>query len=1074
MNKYIIISISILAVLIIGVLFFIPKGTQIQQPIDNSNSYVPLQKATQWIIPTSPTIISQNTVTSNDVYIDDNHVSIIVSPAVSNTPIISVTPKDYSGSVDVVVGFNTNQATPTGAYFNPQITQIQKSYTCNGFFNYTTSPKHFWCYNIQANGTTLTYEHDFTSGNLSSGTAYWYENQTTWHDVSGPFSKIDYNYDGFNQWYYVKGFNVTTGNTYQLKLQIQQHGMEGYKYFFGIKPSSETFQQAISNGHFYYIDPWTEGLNSGLVSYYKFDENSGTSTADSLGLYNGTLSNLSTTAWIAGKINYSVNFTDGNVSLGNASGLDGVGGNTITFAGWVYPVVNGNYPTIFGAYDGGTIEYIYGLYSTTGKIGFCYGAGCTWQTSNTSLTLNTWNFIAMAIDGGTYTFYLNGNPDGTGILPAGWSHANNKYFAYIGTNDHFEGIIDEFGIWNRSLSASEITQLYNGGTGISYTNIFSPTVVSIEPENLSNFIKGEVINFTVNASASSSSINITNVTINIYNSSGIYYSNTNTSGDSGIYYWNLTGIPKESYNWTSYAYGTDNNTYTTSNGTLNFSVSDYIINSLTYDSTTAETAQESFAMNITTNGSTLSNGGLIYNGTYYPSTITNIAGNNYNISKTIQIPIGVTNNSFYFNFSLGGVTYTSSTNNQTVNLTYFTSCNTTYPYPFLNITFKDESTLTAINASIPSSTFTYYLGDGSITKNYTFSNTSNNYNYTFCSTPNRTVYVEPNVQYKQGSAYPQRTWSPVTQSYNQTVTSQILYLLSSSNGIYVTFQVINSAEQALSGVATNITSSIGGSDVLISSVTTGADGGATYWLNPDNFYTANFYLSPYPLYSLYQQFTQTGYTVQLGSSSSSNATDYSRGITYLIQPTDYSLVNGTSYNFNFSINSIYYSLDGFGFNLTNGTIVYGSASSASPTGGTINVNMNTSDNSTIYMNYYWTINSTNFSGSYTWVIIQSGSSYSISNWVSDFKSYLSLGFFGLDNFGTGLIVFLIIVLVVGITKSKWGISDTAVTLGLIWSLVAFFDISLGLIPNPINAVSHFPTIFMGIIFLSILFKEAYQ
>ncbi len=62
-----------------------------------------------------------------------------------------------------------------------------------------------------------------------------------------------------------------------------------------------------------------------------------------------------------------------------------------------------------------------------------------------------------------------------------------------GIQDYFNGTIDEIGIWNRSLSQAEITQLYNGGTGITYgiatginvtlnapvnnTTVFNPTVI---------------------------------------------------------------------------------------------------------------------------------------------------------------------------------------------------------------------------------------------------------------------------------------------------------------------------------------------------------------------------------------------------------------------------------------------------------------------------------------------------------------------------------------------------------------------------------------------------------------------
>src|SRR3981189_591704 len=64
---------------------------------------------------------------------------------------------------------------------------------------------------------------------------------------------------------------------------------------------------------FVQIDVVRADINSGLIGYWKFDENSGTTAADSAGSHPGTLVNGP--AWTAGRINSALQFNasdDGN------------------------------------------------------------------------------------------------------------------------------------------------------------------------------------------------------------------------------------------------------------------------------------------------------------------------------------------------------------------------------------------------------------------------------------------------------------------------------------------------------------------------------------------------------------------------------------------------------------------------------------------------------------------------------------------------------------------------------------------------------------------------------------------
>ena len=646
--------------------------------------------------------------------------------------------------------------------------------------------------------------------------------------------------------------------------------------------------------------------------------------------------------------------------------------------------------------------------------------------------------------------------------------------------------IDLFGAWNRTLTASEISNLYNNGSGLDYPFTLTPTIISVtlnSPTNNSQI----TTNFTIyNATVTPNTFNLTNATLHIWFSNGTRYNvttnsltgntaNTTTFNVSlpfpATYLWNVRGVQGNSN-------GT-NSSFATNNFTIRYSL--VATNQLFVNATNYETARDNYVVNITTNGTTPTNAFLVYNNSIVNSaTIISLGNNFYNISSTIDIPIGISNNSFYFNFTFAGLLTTTDIGYQNVLVTNFTMrSNTTCDagsLPYLNFTFANENNLSVLNGVNDATTIYYWLGDGSVYKTLTTSNTTLNPFYAFCLAPqNRTLTTNLSFQYSS-TDYPARTYVRNLLSLTSSPTNTTLYLLNSADGIYTTFQVVNSADQVLSGVTSNLTRTISGSTVIIGAGTTGSDGLITYWLDPDNLYTANFFHSSYPFFTTTQQFTQTSYTITLGQAEEEDVFNYQQGITYTILPSRLiSLNNDTVYNFNFSLTSTYWVIERFGFNITDNNGNYFGSVSNTSNGGLVSLNVNTSLNSSLIMNAYWTINSTNTTITTSWLILDlSGNSFSIKRLVDDFVNFVGTGLFGLTNFGVGIILFLIIVTTTGVLKLRVGISNTATILGVMWALVAFFDVSVGLIPNPVNAIPHAPTILMGIIFGAITLKETIQ
>jgi len=91
------------------------------------------------------------------------------------------------------------------------------------------------------------------------------------------------------------------------------------------------------------------------------------------------------------------------------------------------------------------------------------------------LNTNDYYFVTAVRNSGTIKIYVNGSEEDSGSSSEGISAADTFIGTHAGLSTYFDGKIDETGFWDKALTSTEITALYNSGTGIAYPFVESIT-----------------------------------------------------------------------------------------------------------------------------------------------------------------------------------------------------------------------------------------------------------------------------------------------------------------------------------------------------------------------------------------------------------------------------------------------------------------------------------------------------------------------------------------------------------------------------------------------------------------------
>jgi predicted Zn-dependent protease len=253
----------------------------------------------------------------------------------------------------------------------------------------------------------------------------------------------------------------------------------------------------------------TIGVTNGLVAWYPLagDANDYSGNGN-----NGTIGgNASFAAGVSGAANtaLSLNGSSQYVSLGHPS-LYNFGGSDFTFSLWFQTTTTGTPQQLFSCDDPSGRQFIFDIDDlSSGTVTAYLQNGSTvvgYRTGNI-LSPNTWYHAVLVRQGnapGALTLYLNGTPvasfgafqnDFPFTMGATSSEVDIGRRTYAGYQQYFSGAMSGVAVFNRALSAGEVSTLYtNGLSGGTETTVTNPPPVTTTNTTSSTNVLGGVTN----------------------------------------------------------------------------------------------------------------------------------------------------------------------------------------------------------------------------------------------------------------------------------------------------------------------------------------------------------------------------------------------------------------------------------------------------------------------------------------------------------------------------------------------------------------------------------------------------
>jgi hypothetical protein len=140
----------------------------------------------------------------------------------------------------------------------------------------------------------------------------------------------------------------------------------------------------------------------------------------------------------------------------------GIRSSALTMSAWVnLDTYSTRAIIMLGSQAGNAGKAILFRTQDSGKLAF-YDGSAVYTTSNVVLTLNTWHHVALAVNGTSYEFFVDGNSEGsaTALEYSGDDTLDIGYYG-LGNSQHWDGFIGSIKIYNKTLTSGEILADYN-------------------------------------------------------------------------------------------------------------------------------------------------------------------------------------------------------------------------------------------------------------------------------------------------------------------------------------------------------------------------------------------------------------------------------------------------------------------------------------------------------------------------------------------------------------------------------------------------------------------------------------
>ena len=284
---------------------------------------------------------------------------------------------------------------------------------------------------------------------------------------------------------------------------------------------------------------------SGLVSWWSAEGNAG----DSLGTNNGVLKNGVTFA--AGEVGQAFNFDGASqyVQLPNSPSLNPAG--SFSIEAWIYVTNGGAVNTIMDKWAtsgpwGNQRSYafhvnpngvlVFSISDATNQLDTAFQ---DFLTTNNAVPFNTWTHVAAVYDQstGTRRMYVNAvnltnrtDPPITVLNSIADAGIGAGLDSPGGPFSFFAGRIDELSFYNRALSGTDVSNIFNAGSSgkcplppviisqptnqtvvLGSTATFSVSVAGLPPLGYQWLVNGTSISSATNLSATNATLTLTNV-----------------------------------------------------------------------------------------------------------------------------------------------------------------------------------------------------------------------------------------------------------------------------------------------------------------------------------------------------------------------------------------------------------------------------------------------------------------------------------------------------------------------------------------------------------------------------------